>query len=74
MHIFFKFMGKENSEKYDGLNDVFDSIITDFAKVCSSNHNADLFREIVTTISKLGGEISDRGDLQLINNALKDLQ
>ncbi|MFA4989025.1 MAG: LOG family protein, partial [Candidatus Omnitrophota bacterium] len=34
----------------------------------------DLFREILSTALKLGRESGDRGDLKLVNNALKELR
>ncbi|MCP4269914.1 MAG: TIGR00730 family Rossman fold protein [Candidatus Brocadiaceae bacterium] len=51
-----------------------DRIITDLAKECDSNDNIDLVEEMLTTIVKLGFENNDRGDLKLINTALKELR
>ncbi len=60
-------MEENSSEKYDGARDDFYRILTGFAKICSSNQNADLLKEMVATVIKLGGEIEDRGDLKLIS-------
>ena len=67
-------MGKDRKEKHDGVRDGFDRIIADLTNVCSSQQNGDLLKEMVTTILKLGRETSDRGDLKLINKALKELR
>ncbi|MBU0533564.1 MAG: TIGR00730 family Rossman fold protein [Candidatus Omnitrophica bacterium] len=52
-----------------------DELISKLAKLsASSPETEDLLREILTTAVKLGLESSDRGDLKLINNALKELR
>ncbi len=67
-------MENEKGKKYAGTRDDLDRIIGDFTKVCSSHQNGDLLKEMVTTITKLGRENNDRGDLKLINKALKELR
>ncbi len=68
-------MKKEKNRKtYKTGRDKIDSIITDLASACDSNDNIDLVEEMLTTIIKLGLENNDRGDLKLINTALKELR
>ena len=65
---------EKNKKVYKtGRNDI-DRVITDLAKECDSNDNIDLVEEMLTTIVKLGFENNDRGDLKLINTALKELR
>lgn len=66
---------KENSKKiYKTGREDIDRIIADLAKACDSNDNIDLVEEMLTTVIKLGFENNDRGDLKLINTALKELR
>ncbi|MDR4503400.1 MAG: TIGR00730 family Rossman fold protein [Candidatus Scalindua sp.] len=67
-------MEKRKMGKCDGVRDNFFRTIADLAELCSTHENADLLKEMVTTILKLGRENSDRGDLKLINKALKELR
>ncbi|OGW70991.1 MAG: Rossman fold protein, TIGR00730 family [Omnitrophica bacterium GWA2_41_15] len=51
-----------------------DSLISELAKKSSSTETEYLLREILTTAVKLGRESGDKGDLKLVNNALKELR
>ncbi|MFV1977573.1 MAG: TIGR00730 family Rossman fold protein, partial [Candidatus Scalindua sp.] len=48
--------------------------IAELAKACDANDNICLIEEMLTTVMKLGLENNDRGDLKLINTALKELR
>ena len=61
------------SEYKTGRDDI-DKIIADLAKACHPDNNVDLVEEMLITIAKLGIESNDRGDLKLINMALKELR
>ncbi len=61
------------SEYKTGRDDI-DKIIADLAKACDANDNIGLIEEMLTTVMKLGIENNDRGDLKLINKALKELR
>ncbi len=67
-------MKENNKKRYKTGRDDIDSIIADLAYSCDSNDNIDLIKEMLTTIVKLGFENNDRGDLKLINTALKELR
>jgi len=51
-----------------------DSLISKLAHLCGTAETKYLLREILTTVIKLGKESDDRGDLKLVNNALKELR
>ena len=51
-----------------------DNLISKLAKLSSSRETEELLREILTTAIKLGLESSDKGDLKLVNNVLKELR
>lgn len=63
-----------NKREYKTGSDDVNKVIADLAKACDSNDNIDLIEEMLTTIVKLGLETNDRGDLKLINTALKELR
>jgi hypothetical protein len=65
--------GKNKKEYKTGREDL-DRIIVDLAKACDANDNIDLIEEMLTTVMKLGLENNDRGDLKLVNMALKELR
>ncbi len=65
--------GKNKKEYKTGRDDI-DKIIADLAEACRSDDNISLVEEMLTTIVKLGLENNDRGDLKLINMALKELR
>jgi uncharacterized protein (TIGR00730 family) len=67
-------MKNKNKREYKTGREDLDKIIADLAKVSFSNDNAGLIEEMLTTVVKLGLENDDRGDLKLINMALKELR
>ena len=67
-------MNNDREDKGDSGREKFDGVIADLAEAYSSNQNAEFIKEMVMTIAKLGKEIDDRGDLKLINKALKELR
>ena len=62
------------SKEYEVGNKAIDSLIDELAKNASSVENGHLLKEIITTAVKLGRESSDKGDLKLVNNTLKELR
>ena len=66
-------MNREFKE-YEIGDPAIDSLIDELVKKSSSPENEHLLREIITTAVKLGRESSDKGDLKLVNNALKELR
>jgi len=68
-------MGNKKTVKEYKIGDKsIDSLISKFAKEYSFPETERLLREILTTVVKLGRESSDRGDLKLVNNVLKELR
>jgi len=67
-------MNDKSKRKYKTGKEDLDKIIADLAKDSISGDNADLIEEMLTTVVKLGLENDDRGDLKLINTALKELR
>lgn len=63
-----------NKKKYKTGREDLDGIIADLAKNFLSGDNTDLIEEMLTTVVKLGLENDDRGDLKLVNMALKELR
>ncbi len=63
-----------NKREYKTGRDDVDKVIADLAKACHPDDNVDLIEEMLTTIAKLGIESNDRGDMKLINVALKELR
>jgi len=59
---------------YEVGDQVVDNLISQLAKKSGSPETEYLLREILTTCVKLGKESSDRGDLKLVNNTLKELR
>lgn len=51
-----------------------DSLINELTAKSTSGETEYLLREILTTAVKLGRESADKGDLKLVNNALKELR
>lgn len=51
-----------------------DGLIRELAARCACGGTEQLLGEIVTTAVKFGSECSDKGDLKLVNNALKELR
>ena len=64
----------KNKKSYKTGREDLDKIITDLARISLSVNNADLIEEMLTTVVKLGLENNERGDLKLINMALKELR
>ncbi len=63
-----------NKKEYKTGNGSLDKIIADLSKVTLSGDNEGLIEEMLTTVVKLGLENDERGDLKLINMALKELR
>ena len=61
-------------KEYEIGDKAIDGLIAELAKRSGSVKTEHLLREILTTAVKLGRESSDRGDLKLANNALKELR
>lgn len=61
-------------KEYEIGNKALDSLINELANRSGSVETEHLLREILTTTVKFGLESSDRGDLKLVNNTLKELR
>ena len=61
-------------KEYEIGDKEIDCLIKGLAKTASSPETERLVREILTTAVKLGKESEDKGDLKLVNNALKELR
>ena len=59
---------------YEVGDPAIDNLISELVKKSGSVDTEYLLREILTTTVKLGKESSDKGDLKLVNNALKELR
>ncbi|MDD5096870.1 MAG: TIGR00730 family Rossman fold protein [Candidatus Omnitrophica bacterium] len=59
---------------YEVGDPAIDGLINELVKKSGFVETEDLLREILTTSVKLGRESSDKGDLKLVNNALKELR
>jgi len=65
---------KRISKEYEIGDKAVDSLINELVKATTLAEDEHLLREILITVIKLGRESSDRGDLKLVNNALKELR
>ena len=65
---------EKNTRDYEVGDPVIDSLINELVNKSGSVETENLLREILTTTVKLGKETSDKGDLKLVNNALKELR
>jgi len=65
---------EKNIRDYEVGDPAIDNLISELVKLSGSVENEELLREILTTTIKLGRESSDKGDLKLVNNALKELR
>lgn len=65
---------KKISKEYEIGDKAIDSLICELARKTGFSKDGHLLREILTTTIKLGMESNDRGDLKLVNNALKELR
>ena len=59
---------------YDTGNPELDATIDALVRAASDNGNTDLIQEIVTTALKLHRDGATRGDLKLVNTALKEMR
>jgi uncharacterized protein (TIGR00730 family) len=62
------------NKNYKTGNPETDQLITELADRCISEDCREKFREIITTVTKLGMEHDDLGDFKLINTTLKELR
>ena len=62
------------SKDYEVGDPLIDNSINELVKLFGSVETKNLLREILTTTVKLGKESYDKGDLKLVNNALKELR
>ncbi|MFA4981034.1 MAG: TIGR00730 family Rossman fold protein [Candidatus Omnitrophota bacterium] len=65
---------KNTHKEYEIGDSAIDGLIDELAKRSGSAGTERILREILTTAVKLGKECGDRGDLKLVNNALKELR
>ena len=59
---------------YDLGNPELDKTVTDLVAQVSNNDNGDLIREMIVTVLKLHRDAPSRGDLKLVNTALKEMR
>lgn len=62
------------SKEYEVGDKAIDKLIDELVRSSSSGETEQLLKEILTTAVKLGRESSDKGDLKLVNNTLKELR
>jgi uncharacterized protein (TIGR00730 family) len=62
------------NNNYNTGNPKTDRLILELAKHCTSKDCGEMFRQILTTVTKLGLEHDDLGDFKLINTSLKELR
>lgn len=65
---------KGNSKEYATGNKILDDLINELSAQSPSVKNKQLLQEIYASVVKLGMEVNDKGDLKLVNNALKELR
>ena len=65
---------KKISKEYEIGDKTIDGLIDELAGKAGSVETEHVLREILTTAVKLGRESSDKGDLKLTNNVLKELR
>ena len=51
-----------------------DQLIEQLADACVSEDCREMFRQILTTVTKLGQEHGDLGDFKLVNTTVKELR
>ncbi|MFZ2385421.1 MAG: TIGR00730 family Rossman fold protein [Candidatus Omnitrophota bacterium] len=61
-------------KEYETGDKESDRLVNELVKRSASVETGELLREILTTTVKLGKESRDKGDLKLVNNALKELR
>lgn len=59
---------------YELGNQQLDATISQLVEAASDNEHGDLIREIITTALKLHRDGADRGELRLVNTALKEMR
>jgi uncharacterized protein (TIGR00730 family) len=59
---------------YETGDKAIDGLIDELTRRSGSDETGSLLHEIITTAVKLGLESNDKGDLKLVNNALKELR
>jgi len=62
------------SKEYEIGDESIDALIHELAGRSASKDTEYLLREILTTAVKLGKESTDKGDIKLVNNTLKELR
>jgi hypothetical protein len=65
---------KNSPKEYETGDKAVDALIDQLAGRAASAETGYLLREILTTVTKLGMESGDKGDLKLVNSALKELR
>jgi len=65
---------KRSHDRYEVGDEVIDLLVDQLTGHCASTETEYLLHEIITTVVKLGRESQDKGDLKLVNNALKELR
>jgi uncharacterized protein (TIGR00730 family) len=65
---------KKIVKEYEIGDKAIDGLIDELVKRSGSIETEHVLREILTTAVKLGKESNDKGDLKLVNNALKELR
>ncbi|MCK9430354.1 MAG: TIGR00730 family Rossman fold protein, partial [Candidatus Omnitrophica bacterium] len=65
---------EKNIRDYEVGDPAIDSLISELVRKTGPAETENLLREILTTTVKLGKESNDKGDLKLVNNALKELR
>ena len=63
-----------NHKNYRTGDPKTDRLIEELADVCASGECREMFRQIFTTVTKLGLEHGDLGDFKLINTTVKELR
>jgi uncharacterized protein (TIGR00730 family) len=59
---------------YKTGNPQTDQLIEELTKSCASEDCREMFRQILTTVTKLGMEHDDLGDFKLVNTTIKELR
>ncbi|MDD5128255.1 MAG: TIGR00730 family Rossman fold protein [Candidatus Omnitrophica bacterium] len=67
-------MMEKTTRSYEVGDPAIDNLISELVKKTGSAQTENLLGEILTTTVKLGKESDDKGDLKLVNNALKELR
>ncbi|MDD5561150.1 MAG: TIGR00730 family Rossman fold protein [Candidatus Omnitrophica bacterium] len=62
------------AKDYEIGEQAIDGLINELVNKIGNTETENLLRQILTTTVKLGKESGDRGDLKLVNNALKELR